>query len=191
MLVRLTFSRYCSMKKMIIVRSAFSLCLFSVLLLGSGAFSEAQAELSQQFRENLQRQYESGHIPDPKKNMSYEERLAIRKKQQKLEEEQQKRQQNLPSPPPARQERDNRHREVQDRYDDNRSSLHRPDRSYERIQEYCRSFSRPGTYEFSRCLRENGEVTWGDRNRSRDDDRSDRYNPYDRSNRYDRYERGY
>ncbi len=178
------------MQKKIVVRPAFSLCLLSVLLLGNGAFSNAGAELSQQFRENLQRQYESGQIPDPKKNMSYEERLAIRKKQQKLEEEQQKRQQNRPihPSPPVLQERDNRHRDEQDRYDDNRSSRYRSDRSYERIQEYCRGFSRPGTYEYSRCVRENGEMTWGDRTRSRD---HDRYDQYDRSNRYDRYERTY
>ncbi len=176
------------MKLTIIVRPAFPLCLLSVLLLGSGAFSEASAELSQQFRENLQRQYESGHIPDPKKNMTYEERLAIRKKQQKLEEEQQKR--PIHPSPPSFQERDNRYRYEQYRYDDNRSSRHRPERSYDRIQEYCRGFSRPGTYEYSRCVRENGEMMWGDRNRGLDDSYN-QYNQYDRSNRYDRYERGY
>lgn len=180
------------MKKMTGVRPAFSLCLLALLLLGSGPSSEARAELSQQFRENLQRQFESGHIPDPKKNMSYEERLAIRKKQQKLAEEQQKRS-DRPAPP-ALQERDNRHRDEQNRYDDNRPSRHRSDRSHERVQEYCRSFSRPGTYEFSRCLRENGDAPWGDRNRSGDDDRYEQYDRYDRYNQYDRsnrYERGY
>ena len=61
------------------------------------SFSTASAQLSQEFRNNLQKQYESGYIPDPPGNMSYEERLAIKKKQQMLEANKQK--QALRPPP--------------------------------------------------------------------------------------------
>ena len=165
------------MKKSVI--AVFLSCVVLASILFGSAFSLAQAEVSWEFRKNLQKQYESGHIPDPAKSMSYEEKLAIRKKQQKLEEERRKQEQMRPMhpPPSVRQQRDDR--------------IHRQDRPSERTYEYCRNRWRPGTYEFSECMRGNREMIWRDRDHRWDSDRYDNFNRYDRYDRYDSYDRRY
>ena len=53
---------------------------------------QARADVSPQFRQKLERQYQSGNIPRPQKDMSMDEKMAIRKKQQQLYEDQQRKQ---------------------------------------------------------------------------------------------------
>ena len=64
-------------------------------LIGAFCLSTAQqarADVSPQFRQKLERQYQSGNIPRPQKDMSMDEKMAIRKKQQQLYEDQQRKQ---------------------------------------------------------------------------------------------------
>ena len=137
------------------------------VLAGSNAVPEASAELSQGFRNNLQKQYESGQIPDPNKNMSYEERLAIRKKQQKLEEENQRNKALQPTPSPYPQRDDGYDRHSRQRRDDRYSD------PSEQSYRDCQRRWRPGSSEFSRCMHDNR-------------DRYDSDNRYDDDGRYDR-----
>lgn len=157
---------------------AFLVVMFAWVA-GDGASSPVQAELSRQFREQLQRQYESGHIPEATRNMPYEQRLAIKKKQQKLAEEQARQQVVQPPPTRPRARRDGERRE---RYDNRREYG-----TYDRRCQYCEDRWRPGTREFNSCLRgDSREMFNGGR-------RHDRYtNPYnDRFNRHDNYEDRY
>lgn len=172
------------MKKQIAALPDLSIHLFYFIffLIASGAFTTARAELSQHFRENLQKQYESGYIPDPAKNMTFEEKLAIRKKQQKLEEHKRNQQtQSRPATPPEYQDRSDR-----DANED--SHRRRSDSPHDRIHAYCSGFWHPGTYEYSQCMRENREMLRGERDQNRNYEHPDRYDQYDR---YDRYERRY
>ena len=155
-------------------RVAVLLVVLFAWMAADGAFAPVRAELSRQFREQLQRQYESGHIPDATRNMPYEERLAIKKKQQKLEEEQRQRQ---VAPPPARPSRE---RDRYERSDRSRRETSSRDRRYR----HCEDRWQPGSWEFNRCLRGDSREMIED---SRYRDRYDRYD--DRSNRYDRYDR--
>ena len=140
-----------------------------------GACSPVRAELSRQFREQLQRQYESGHIPDATRNMPYEQRLAIKKKQQMLAEEQ--RRQQAVQPPPARSQRDRDRRG--ERYE-NRREFGAHDPRYR----YCEDRYRAGSREFNRCLRGDSREMFEDRRyRDRYDDQN--------FDRYDRYEERY
>ncbi len=162
--------------KQILVAGSLTFAVLATILL-MDVFSSAQAGVSWEFQKKLQHQYESGNIPDPKKNMSYEEKLAIRKKQQKLAEEQQKNDATRfqsPAPPVQRRE--------------DRPYRHRPDSPSGRTYEYCRSLWRPGTYKFSECLRENGEMIWRERDRRRE---FDQFDDFDREDRYDQYDRFY
>ena len=139
-----------------------------------GACSPVRAELSRQFREQLQRQYEQGYIPDATRNMPYEQRLAIKKKQQLLEKEQRGRQ--AVQPPPARQPWD---RERPQRYDNRREESR-----HDRVYQYCEDRWRPGSREFNRCLRGDSREMFEDRRyRDQYDDRN--------FDRYDRYEERY
>ena len=139
-----------------------------------GACSPVRAELSRQFREQLQRQYEQGYIPDATRNMPYEQRLAIKKKQQLLEKEQRGRQ--AVQPPPARQPWD---RERPQRYDNRRE-----ENRHDRVYQYCEDRWRPGSREFNRCLRGDSREMFEDRRyRDQYDDRN--------FDRYDRYEERY
>ena len=151
---------------------------------------QARADVSPQFRQKLERQYQSGNIPRPQKDMSMDEKMAIRKKQQQLYEDQQRKQAQAQAEAQARaaqQARQDEFKEkkVRDGWNDSRSrgyydsgrrgydSDPRQDR-YDRTYEYCQRMWGRGS-DFRHCMEDNGMIR---RDRYRDDDDRRRFFPW-------------
>lgn len=148
---------------------------------------QARADVSPQFRQKLERQYQSGNIPRPQKDMSMDEKMAIRKKQQQLYEDQQRKQAQAQAQAEAQaraaqQSRQDEFKEkrVRNGWNDSRgNSFYESDGRgydsrpmqdrYERTYDYCRDRWGRGS-DFRRCMEDNGMIR-RDRHYRDDDDR--------------------
>lgn len=146
--------------------------LLIVVLPASLAVAKLTDEERREMKERVQKEIQRGKVPEATPDMSFEERLYIKKKQQALEKEKQAQQPSAPAPPtpsapPPRPEKDNSWKKRPEKEEnwrhrpEHHSPAYRPfDHHYDRYpshshdwrRERCRRLWGGSGYEYHRCL---------------------------------------